>query len=108
MRNKMELEYLQEISQMNLAIQQKEFELQSLIEAEEYQDKRQALESEIKTLKEKADSFTESKFKAAQALNNEIDLIQEIEMKDMDDAISTIKRIAVVLKSDSDKFGLCK
>ena len=59
MRNEVELDYLPEIFQMNLAIHQKEFELQSLIKAEDDQDKSHAVESEAKTLKEKASAFTD-------------------------------------------------
>ena len=105
-KNDLEAEYMHEISHMTAAIQQKQFELQSLPEAEDKNDMRNVLESELKILKEEAAIFSDSKFKAAQALEAESGLKQDEEMKEMDDAVSKIKRIVVVLEPDTLKRTL--
>ena len=102
-RNELEKEYIQENSQITVVIQQKEFELQSLTEAEDENDKRHVLKSEIKVLKDQATRLLDSKLKAAQALDNEIGLKKDREMDEMDDVISKFKRIVVVLEPDSIK-----
>jgi hypothetical protein len=79
-----------------IGIQQKEFELQGLAEGEDSNNSHKLLESQLKILKDKAAVFSDCKFKAAQALDTQIGLIQEAEMKEMDDAVAKFKRIVVV------------
>jgi hypothetical protein len=105
-RNELEEDYIHENSQITMAIQQNEFELETMTEAEDENDKRHVLKSEIKVLNDQAKILLDSKFKAAQALDNEIGLKQNREMDEMDDVISKIKQIVVVLESDSVKRTL--
>jgi hypothetical protein len=82
-RNDLEQENIQEISQMTADIQQKEFELQGLAEGEDSNNTHKLLESQLKILEDKTAVFSDcklTKFKAAQALDTQIGLIQEAEM----------------------------
>ena len=57
---------------MTAAIQQKQFELQSLPEGDDNKDTYNLLKSGLNIVKEKAAIFSDSKFKAAQALDAQI------------------------------------
>jgi hypothetical protein len=105
-RNELELEHMQKISEMTVEIQQKECEIQNLPESVEQNDNRNVLESELKILKEKLASFSNLKLQASLALDAEIGLKQDEEMKEMDEVVSKFKRIVVILESDSIKRTL--
>jgi len=102
-RNELELEHMQKISEMTVEIQQKECEIQNLPESVEQNDNRNVLESELKILKEKLASYSNLKLQASLALDAEIGLKQDEEMKEMDEVVSKFKRIVVILESDSIK-----
>ena len=61
-----------------------------MAEDEDNNNTHKLLESELKILKEKAAVFSDCKFKAAQALDTQIGLKQEGEMKEMHDSLLSV------------------
>jgi hypothetical protein len=107
-RNEIEVEYMQEMAQLNSFIQEKKLELERISreDDEKSQRERASLESELLALDEKAAAVKETRFNAAAALDTEIGLKHELEAKEMEQAAAKYKRIVVTLEQEDIKRTL--